>query len=58
MKSLKILIGGVCACLISSAQVPEVRPRVANSGGSRRPSHGCAPEAANLRKRRFECRRQ
>src|SRR5580658_3685148 len=29
MKSLKILIGGVCACLISSAQVPEVRPQVA-----------------------------
>src|ERR1700693_5539951 len=29
MKSLKILIGGVCACLISSAQMPEVRPQVA-----------------------------
>jgi len=29
MKSLKILIGGVCACLISSAQVPEIRPQVA-----------------------------
>jgi len=29
MKSLKILIGGVCACLISSAQAPEVRPQVA-----------------------------
>jgi hypothetical protein len=29
MKSLKIAIGGVCACLIASAQVPEVRPQVA-----------------------------
>jgi hypothetical protein len=29
MKSLKILIGGACACLISSAQAPEVRPQVA-----------------------------
>jgi hypothetical protein len=29
MKSLKIMIGGVCACLISSAQVPEVHPQVA-----------------------------
>jgi hypothetical protein len=29
MKSLKVLIGSVCACLISSAQVPEVRPQVA-----------------------------
>ena len=29
MKSLKILIVGVCACLISSAQMPEVRPQVA-----------------------------
>jgi hypothetical protein len=29
MKSLKILIGGVCACLISSAQLPEIRPQVA-----------------------------
>ena len=29
MKSLKIVIGGVCACLIASAQVPEVRPQVA-----------------------------
>src|ERR1700689_1955584 len=29
MKSLTLLIGGVCACLISSAQVPEVRPQVA-----------------------------
>jgi hypothetical protein len=28
MKSLKILIGVVCACLISSAQLPEVRPQV------------------------------
>ena len=28
MNSLKIMIGGVC-CLISSAQVPEVRPQVA-----------------------------
>ena len=29
MKSLRILIGGACACLIASAQVPEVRPQVA-----------------------------
>ena len=29
MKCLNLLIGGVCACLISSAQVPEVRPQVA-----------------------------
>jgi hypothetical protein len=29
MKSLKMAIGGVCACLIASAQVPEVRPQVA-----------------------------
>jgi hypothetical protein len=29
MKRLKIVIGGVCACLISSAQIPEVRPQVA-----------------------------
>src|SRR5690349_19449562 len=29
MKSLKILIGAVCACLISSGQVAEVRPQVA-----------------------------
>jgi hypothetical protein len=29
MKSLKILVGAVCACLISSAQMPEVRPQVA-----------------------------
>ena len=29
MKSLRILAGVVCACLLSSAQVPEVRPQVA-----------------------------
>ena len=29
MKSLKILTGVVCTCLLSSAQVPEVRPQVA-----------------------------
>jgi len=29
MKRLKTLISGVCACLIGSAQVPEVRPQVA-----------------------------
>jgi hypothetical protein len=29
MKSLRILIGGACACLIASSQVPEVRPQVA-----------------------------
>jgi len=29
MKNLKILISGVCACLIASAQVPVVRPQVA-----------------------------
>jgi hypothetical protein len=29
MKSLKMAIGGVCVCLIASAQVPEVRPQVA-----------------------------
>lgn len=29
MNSLKILIGGFCLCLISSGQVPEVRPQVA-----------------------------
>ena len=29
MKSLRIVIGGVCACLIASAQVPMVRPQVA-----------------------------
>ena len=29
MNSLKIVIGGICACLIASAQVPEVRPQVA-----------------------------
>jgi hypothetical protein len=29
MKSLKILTGAVCTCLLSSAQVPEVRPQVA-----------------------------
>jgi len=29
MKSLKILAGAVCTCLLSSAQVPEVRPQVA-----------------------------
>jgi hypothetical protein len=29
MKSLKILFGTVCACLMSSGQVPEVRPQVA-----------------------------
>ena len=28
MKRLKIVIDGVCACLISSAQIPEVRPQV------------------------------
>ena len=30
MKSLKTLIAGVCACLIASAQVPEVHPQVAS----------------------------
>jgi hypothetical protein len=29
MKNLKILFAGVCACLISSAQIPEVRPKMA-----------------------------
>ena len=29
MKSLRILAGVVCTCLLSSAQVPEVRPQVA-----------------------------
>jgi hypothetical protein len=29
MKSLKMAIVGICACLIASAQVPEVRPQVA-----------------------------
>src|SRR5471030_1997401 len=29
MKSIRIVIGGACACLIASAQVPEVRPQVA-----------------------------
>jgi hypothetical protein len=29
MKSLRIAIGGACACLIASAQVPEIRPQVA-----------------------------
>ena len=29
MKNPKILFGSVCACLISSGQVPEVRPQVA-----------------------------
>ena len=29
MKSLKMAISGVCACLIASAQVPQVRPQVA-----------------------------
>ena len=29
MKSLKMAICGVCACLIAGAQVPEVRPQVA-----------------------------
>jgi hypothetical protein len=29
MKKLKTLIGGVCACLIAGAQVPEVHPQVA-----------------------------
>jgi hypothetical protein len=29
MKSLKMAIGGICACLIAGAQVPEVRPQVA-----------------------------
>ena len=29
MKSLKILAGVVCTCLLSSAQMPEVRPQVA-----------------------------
>jgi hypothetical protein len=29
MKSLKMAIGGVCACLVAIAQVPEVRPQVA-----------------------------
>ncbi len=29
MKSLKILVGGICACLISRAQTPSVRPQVA-----------------------------
>jgi len=29
MKNLRIVIGGVCACLIASAQVPVVRPQVA-----------------------------
>ena len=29
MKSLKMAIGGVCACLIAGAQVPEVRPQLA-----------------------------
>jgi hypothetical protein len=29
MKNLKIVIGGVCACLVGSAQVPVVRPQVA-----------------------------
>src|SRR5689334_14429674 len=28
MKRLKIVIGGVCACLISSDQIPEVSPQV------------------------------
>ena len=30
MKSLRIVIGGACACLVASAQVPEVRPQVAS----------------------------
>jgi hypothetical protein len=29
MKSIRIVIGGACACLIASAQVPEVRPQMA-----------------------------
>ena len=29
MKNLRIMIGGVCACLVASAQVPVVRPQVA-----------------------------
>jgi len=29
MKNLRIVIGGACACLIASAQVPVVRPQVA-----------------------------
>ena len=29
MKNLKIVIGGVCACFVASAQVPVVRPQVA-----------------------------
>src|SRR5690348_10019516 len=29
MKSLKILTGAVCTCLLSSAQVPEIRPQIA-----------------------------
>ena len=29
MKNVRIVIGGVCACLIASAQVPVVRPQVA-----------------------------
>src|SRR5438874_7346380 len=28
MKSLKVIIGAACACLISAAQIPEVRPKV------------------------------
>ena len=29
MKSLKLFAGAVCTCVLSSAQVPEVRPQVA-----------------------------
>src|SRR5271157_4615728 len=32
MKSLKMAISGVCACLIASAQIPEGRPQVAGRG--------------------------
>ena len=29
MNSLRIVIGGVCACLVASAQAPVIRPQVA-----------------------------
>ena len=63
MNSLKVVIGGICACLISSAQVPDGSPASGGSSGSGGPSHGRVPGAAvcdchsNARRRQFRCAR-
>jgi hypothetical protein len=46
MKSLKVVIGGVCACLISSAQSPVRSPASRGSSHTGRPGRNRIPGAA------------